>query len=153
MVLEVMCIWRLTLANLSQSSVDTNITGSQFVEKDDIILGLQEDIKSFSKSYQISENRLYSANVKTAAYTLTNSDNVIFVDTTTTAITVTLPTAVGRRGKWFTIKDWAGNANARNITVATTSAETIDGGTLTITTNYGFRTVVSDNVNWFIIGS
>ena len=133
-------------------AIQSNYTGGERTDPDDLIVTMQNDIKSFWGNYNKSQNTLYSALVKSSAYTCTSADNIILVDTTNT-VTITLPTAVGIRGKTFTIKDWLGNAATKNITVATTGGQTIDGTTLTITANYGFRTVVSDNANWFIIGS
>ena len=153
MVLEVMYIWRLTLANTNLAP-QFNYTGNSLVSQDDLIFTLQNDMKSYWVNYNKSQNTLYMAIVKSAAYALGTSDNVIFVDTTSSALTMTLPTSIGNRGKVFTIKDWAGNAAVKTITIATTLSQTIDGAaSKTITTNYGMRQVVSDNANWFIIGS
>ena len=59
---------------------------------------------------------------KTATYTIADSDHLI--DCTSNTFTVTLPTAVGIPGKLFIVK----NSGAGVITVATTSSQTIDGG-------------------------
>ena len=108
-------------------------------------------MREFNISYMSGQNTLYSANVKASAYTTVNTDYVILVDSTNT-VTITLPTAVGRRGKQFFIKDWSGNANVKNITIATTSSQTIDGaGSKTINAAYGKFLVVSDNSNWFVL--
>lgn len=152
MALEVMSIWRQTLANTNLAP-QFNYTGSDYSNTNDMIYTLQNDLKSIWVNYNKSQNTLYMAVVKSAAYTCTSADSIIFVDTTSSAITITLPTAVGNRGKQFTIKDWAGNASGKTITIATTASQTIDGvGSKTITTNYGCKVCVSDNANWFLIG-
>jgi hypothetical protein len=88
----------------------------------------------------------------TANYTLTELDNVALVNTSTNAITITLPTAVSKGGLVYTIKDDTGNAGTKNITVTTTSGQNIDGsGSVTISTNYGCLRVISNGANWRVI--
>jgi hypothetical protein len=86
--------------------------------------------------------------LKTANYTLTDTEAEGIVDCTGTH-TQTLPTAVGRSGKKFTIK----NSGTGIITVNTTSSQTIDGATsVRINTQYNTRTFQSDGANWVIVG-
>lgn len=93
-----------------------------------------------------------NAAVTTISANATISSDVTLVDTTSTTITVTLPTAVGISGKQYTIKDKTGNAGIRNITIATTSSQTIDGSTThKINTAYESLNVISDGINWWII--
>jgi len=93
---------------------------------------------------------LYDSVASISANT-TLSSNVTLVDTTSTTITVTLPTAVGNTGRNFTIKDKVGNAGVRNITINTTTSQTIDGLLFQLITNaYESITVISDGSNWFI---
>ena len=93
-----------------------------------------------------------NASITSISTNTTISNDVTLVDTTSTTITVTLPTAVGISGKQYTIKDKVGNAGIRNITVATTSSQTIDGSTTQrINTGYESLTVISDGSNWYII--
>lgn len=84
---------------------------------------------------------------KTATYTLTATDGV--VEGLTNAFTVTLPTAVGVTGQQYVIKNLQ-TANA--VTVATTSAQTIDGASTYSVTN-GAVTVMSDGANWRTLSS
>jgi hypothetical protein len=89
---------------------------------------------------------------KTSNYTATNQDHNILVDATSATVQITLPTAATLAGQEFLIKDWKGQAATHNITIATTSAQTIDGAsTKVISTNYGSVRVVSDGANWAII--
>ncbi|MGI8406392.1 MAG: beta strand repeat-containing protein [Thermomicrobiales bacterium] len=86
---------------------------------------------------------------KTAAYTLTATDSIILADATTAAFQATLPTAVGITGRQYTVKRINGGAN--NVTVGTTSGQTIDGvTTFVLTTQYQYIRVVSDGTNWFV---
>lgn len=85
---------------------------------------------------------------KTASYAATANDCVILGDATSGAITITLPTAVGCKGREYSIKKIDSSANA--VTVATTSAQTMDGLTTKILgTQYFKITVVSDGANWY----
>jgi hypothetical protein len=82
---------------------------------------------------------------KSANYTATISDNTI--NCTTSGITITLPTAVGIDGREYTII----NSTSGNVTVATTSSQTI--GNFTTATTYTLAsdksvTVKSDNANY-----
>lgn len=86
---------------------------------------------------------------KTAAYTLTDTDGVVVV-TPTASTTITLPTAVGRTGKRFLIKKAFG---AGFPVIIASAGGTIDGAsTETIMVAGGFRELVSDGTNWFIVG-
>lgn len=92
-----------------------------------------------------SFTRSYSA--KTTTYSIVSTDSII--DCTSGTFTVTLPTAVDCIGKVYDIK----NSGTGVITIATTSSQTIDGGSSgTITLDqYEGITVVSNNSNWIII--
>jgi hypothetical protein len=89
---------------------------------------------------------------KTGTYAANTSDHTILGDTTGGAFTITLPTAVGRGGKIFIIKRISATGN--NLTIDTTSSQTIDGATaVTLTSQYAGRVVQSDNANWHVIGT
>src|SRR5690606_41649235 len=62
-----------------------------------------------------------------SAYTVQADDGTVLVDTSSTAVTVTLPTAVGQSGRIYTIKDATGDAETNNITIDGDGSETIDG--------------------------
>jgi hypothetical protein len=89
----------------------------------------------------------YAYAAKTANYTLTALD--FTVDCTANSFTLTLPTAVGKTGKIYNLK----NSGTGVITINTTSSQTIDGaasGTITLN-QYDSITVQSTNANWIII--
>ncbi len=101
---------------------------------------------------QLASGFAKALTTKTGNYTATNQDHNILVDATSAAVQITLPTAVTLAGQEFMIKDWRGQAATHNITIATTSSQTIDGAsTKVISTNYGSVRVVSDGSNWAII--
>ncbi len=83
---------------------------------------------------------------QTATYAILTTDQV--VNCTSGTFTATLPTAVGVTGKFYYIK----NTGTGVITIATTSAQTIDGDTtFLLTQQYSSICVVSNNVNWIIV--
>lgn len=101
---------------------------------------------------KIQTTSLSTANTatKTANYTILASDYTVKGNTTAGAFNITLPTAVGKTGQTFVIKQ-IGTANT--LTVATTSSQTIDGATTyALATQYSFVIVQSNGANWDIIG-
>ena len=86
---------------------------------------------------------------KTAAYTLTATDSTVSASGSAATFALTLPTAVGCTGRVYTLKR---KNSTNNITVNTTSSQTIDGVTSkSLDSAYAFITVQSDNANWNII--
>lgn len=95
-------------------------------------------------------NVVWPITTKTAAYPITAADSIVVCDTTSTAFTVTLPTAVGAAGKMYWIKRISAGTN--RLTIATTSSQTIDGATTaTVDARYVSLTLVSDGSNWLIL--
>ena len=87
---------------------------------------------------------------KTANYTLTSSDNIINVNASGGAITITLPTAGEITGRIYTIGKIDSSAN--RVTIATISGQTIAGTTSRIISmQYRYITVISDGSNWYPI--
>lgn len=72
----------------------------------------------------------------------------------TATATITLPTAVGIAGKTYCVKS---NADAITVTIATTSAQTVDGAAsgaddLKLTQRYQSIDMISNGANWMILG-
>lgn len=85
----------------------------------------------------------------TTATTL-NASHSTLRSNLSTALTHTLPTAVGIAGRIYTIK----NINTGVVTIATTLSQTIDGATTySLATQYKYVTVQSNGVSWDIIGN
>lgn len=83
---------------------------------------------------------------KSTTYVITSADEVILADGT---FDVTLPSAVGLEGKEFTVK----NIGSGTITILPDGSETIDGASSkTLSVQYDYIKVVSDNVEWWIVG-
>lgn len=74
-----------------------------------------------------------------------NGDDVVIFNATT--LTCTLPTAVGRTGRSYTIK----NVFAGNLIIATTAAQTIDGAAPAVLAQWAIRRVMSDGANWITV--
>jgi hypothetical protein len=99
-------------------------------------------------TFSTSVSKPYVA--KTGNYTLTINDRT--VECTTNASTQTLPTAVGCNGREYRII----NATGTNVTVATTSSQTIGNAitgnpTSVILGPEEWLDVISNNANWRII--
>ena len=91
----------------------------------------------------------YSVVNKTAGYTETTTSGEIVIEANLAAgFTITLPTAVGNTAK-LTVKKMLA---AGQITIATTSAQTIDSGATAVLNNLGEAiTLISNSANWDII--
>ena len=89
---------------------------------------------------------------KTSDATPEPTDHFIGVDTTSQAVTITLPaTNTIAEGKIFLIKDEGGNAATNNITIATTGDVTIDGNsTITMVSDYSSISVYYNGTEWSI---
>jgi len=86
---------------------------------------------------------------KVAAYTVTTNDEIVFVNAASASVTITLPTAVGN-ACIYRIKKTDSSGNT--VVVATTSSQTIDGGTTAIINmQYASISVASNGSNWFVI--
>jgi hypothetical protein len=85
---------------------------------------------------------------KTADYTATSSDDIILVDTSLAAVTITLPAVASSTGVELTIKC----IDATNAcTVDGNGAETIDEQATQALALYDSITVVCDGVEWWIV--
>lgn len=105
------------------------------------------DISSFKSLVGSSSYKPIS--VGDSPYSILPTDELIFVDTSSGNVVVTLPTAVSVGGKAITIK----NEGSGLITVNTTLSQTIDdlpSGSVVLLENDSLE-VASNNTNWKII--
>jgi hypothetical protein len=94
----------------------------------------------------------FDTSTQTANYS-TNNEGIIFVDTTSNPVTITLTMADTQDGKEVTIIDSGGNAGTNEITVDTAGAATIDGASSTVIgSDYGATRLSSDGTNWYSSG-
>lgn len=83
----------------------------------------------------------------TSDLTLDASHRIVICNNGSTARTITLPTAVGIKGRTYTIK--RDNTSSANVTIATTLSQTIDGETTYILTDAKESvTFISDGSDW-----
>jgi len=87
----------------------------------------------------------YPQAVKTANYSFVDSDYL--VNCTANSFNVTLPTAVGRQGKTYVVK----NSGTGTISFVASAGQTIDDSATISLAQYDFVVVQSDNANWIII--
>ncbi len=88
--------------------------------------------------------------VTTTGTTLGAAESIVICNNGSTAITETLPTAVGITGRIYTIKK--GTSSTANVTIDAAGTETIDGAlTLVLSDEQGAVTIVSDGTGWNII--
>jgi hypothetical protein len=88
---------------------------------------------------------------KTTDYTALRTDEVILVDASGGARTITLPAAASMTGKRYTIKR---TSASNNVIIEGNASETIDAAAnKTITTQHGFVEVLCDGAGWQIIAS
>ncbi len=84
---------------------------------------------------------------KTSNSTLVTTNDIINVNATSGAVTITLPTAVGNVGQQFNIKKI--DLSSNSVTIS--GAQTIDGqSTIVITGQNDSVTIYSDNTEWWI---
>ena len=94
------------------------------------------------------DNLISNSTAISSNYTLLTSDSILFVDATV-AVTVTLPTASGFKGKMYFIVVTTGT---KIVTIATTSSQTINRAANVFLPGQDFSLkVVSDGSNWFIV--
>jgi hypothetical protein len=89
---------------------------------------------------------------KTASFTLSDTVAANFCDATSGAIVGTLPSASARKGVIYCLKKVDSSANT--VSFATTSGQTIDGGSgPTLSLQNQAAAVQSDGANWQVIGN
>jgi len=88
---------------------------------------------------------------KTTTYTATSADDIILVDGTSAAWTLSLPAAASNTGKVFYIKR-TDSTIANAVTIDPNASETIDGATTRpLYTQNEELTIVSDGTNWRVL--
>lgn len=87
---------------------------------------------------------------KTSAYTVAVADEVITVDATSGAVTITLPALSGNLGRWIIVKKIDASGNA--VTLDGNASENIDGATTKVlAAQYAHTTIVAGASEWHVI--
>lgn len=106
---------------------------------------------SANSTVQVDGSLSLAIKTITASYTATAADNTILANTTTGALTITLPAPTAIAGRIYTIKK-IGSGGIDNDLTITPSTGTIDGGTsYKIYNDWTYVTLQTDGSNWFII--
>ncbi len=95
----------------------------------------------------------FATSTQNTSYTIGATDTVIFADAGSANVTITLPAASGMTGYRFYIKRLDGSHPTRDVTIAPTGADKIDGSnaSFTIDTQYAAIAVVSNGTAWYIL--
>lgn len=109
-----------------------------------LISGRLKELPAVDTAFGSIANVISVINTPTTAGAVAYTEYFYFVSGTTT---LTLPTAVGNTNK-YTVK----NTGVATVTIATTSAQTIDGSTTaSLPVANTALTMVSDGANWQIV--
>lgn len=111
--------------------------------------GIRNEANAF---VEIEKNSKFT-NVANLDYTAKADDNIIIYTSLSASRTVTLPSAIGLKGKILVIKDMAGSADVNNIVIDPYNTETIEGASSkSISTVYGKITLLSlGTSDWAIL--
>lgn len=126
-------------------------TGSAYKAQDNGTTFL--DLKDGKVIDSTNGGRRLNTTTKSAAYTLTESDHVLFYNSGSASanVTITLPSPASKIGQHYIIIDISGNASVRNMILARSGTEKIDnvGGNKTFNTNKFRVEVITDGTDWF----
>jgi hypothetical protein len=132
--------------SLYRSSAKTLKTDGRLVVADKLGVGRPDPVSTLDVKGSQSVHRTAAA----GDYTATDNDYYIGVTNTAADRSISLPTASGRVGRVYIIKDESGGAATHPIRVRAREGEKIDGTALsTIGTNYGVLRVISTGTSWF----
>lgn len=131
------------------------MTYQELVQTDDISETLPDKVNG-----NFRKRSFLNVAGKTADFTVWTDDaagdpkDVYVCDSTAGAITVTLPdctTGDASNGRTVTIVK---EGSSNNVVIDADGSQTIGGATtVTLSTQYDFRTIVSDGTEWYVIGS
>lgn len=94
-----------------------------------------------------TSNRSYQ-NVVGEDVSMTESDDVVFVNASGTSVNVYIPTAIDNGGKEIIVKSTGGSYG---VTIHASGSQTIDGqSSFTMHHKYQSTTLISNNSDWFI---
>ncbi|WP_291909880.1 hypothetical protein [Chitinophaga sp. CB10] len=104
-----------------------------------------------NSTLQVSGSVSMNITTLTGNGTLTAADNTVLVNTTSSSITVTLPSPTNIKGRIYTIKK-IGSGGIDNSLTITPTGGTIDGAsTYVIYNDYTYVTLQTDGANWYVI--
>jgi hypothetical protein len=103
-------------------------------------------------TFEVNGSNGQTVTTVTSDLTLDTTHSVIICNNGTIEKTITLPTAIGSKGRIYSIK--RGETSTANVTIATSSSQMIDGEiNLILTRAKEAVTLISDGSDWKIIGT
>lgn len=109
-----------------------------------------EVLSSTKKTFSLTPNGVILSSVtKDANYTATNSDNIIYVDSTGGAFTITLP-ASPTTNKELNIIDKSGQCDTYNVTIDGNGKNIIGSSTALMNSKYISYTLIYNGTQWNI---
>lgn len=105
-----------------------------------------------NSTVQVAGSLSMAIRAVTANTTIDATDNTVLVNTTSAALTITLPSASGISGRIYTIKKIGTGGIDHELTINPAGSSTIDGGSSYVIYNdYTYVTLQTDGTNWYII--
>lgn len=116
---------------------------SNYVVSAQVGIGTLNPLSTFEVNGSVGQ----TVTTVTSDLTLNASHRIVICDNGSTARTITFPTAVGIKGRTYTIK--RDNTSTANVTIATTSSQMIDGEVAyTLTEAKESVSFISDGAGW-----
>ncbi|HUC81373.1 MAG TPA: hypothetical protein VMR70_10680 [Flavisolibacter sp.] len=107
---------------------------------------------SANSTMQVEGSLSMAIRTITANTAIAATDNTVLANTTSGAVTLTLPAASGISGRIYTIKKIGSGGIDNQLTITPAGGATIDGGSSYVIYNdYTFVTLQTDGTNWYII--
>ena len=107
---------------------------------------------SANSTMQVEGSLSMAIRTITANTAIAATDNTVLANTTSGAVTLTLPAASGISGRIYTIKKIGSGGIDNQLTITPGGGATIDGGSSYVIYNdYTFVTLQTDGTNWYII--
>jgi len=90
--------------------------------------------------------------LETSNFTASDNDHFIGVNTTSAAVTITLPKASAvHDGQFFIVKDEGGNAGTNAVTITTSDNKLIDGNSsIKLESDYAAINLYYNGSGWFV---
>lgn len=105
-----------------------------------------------NSTVQVDGSMALAIKTITSSYTANGTDNTILANTTSAAITLTLPDPSSIAGRIYTVKKIGSGGIDRELTITPSSGTTIDGGaSYVIYNDWTYVTIQTDGTNWYII--
>ena len=147
----------LGMANRGSADTNSYALGSMQIIDNDLYF-----VNSAASSIQITDGNSivnlggrFAPKAITSPYTVSAATDVaavLLADTSSAAVSITLPASLNNGGFYCFVKDVNGNAQTNNITINRSGSDTIDGDTsFVIDYNYGSSGFISDNVSQYSV--